>query len=100
MNKLDTILAEDIENEKIDELLEINDILCEGEINVKNLDSQIENLISHSKEYEKDFSTSDKHKEQIISAKCKIKIRLNKVANVTCNSHIPHSSNSNSSVSE
>ena len=63
LNKLDTIPAEDIENKKTDELLEINEILCEREINLKNLDSQIENLISDSKEYEKEFSTSDKYKE-------------------------------------
>ena len=43
-------------------MLEVNEVLCERELNLKNWDSQTKNLISNSKESEKEFSMSNKYK--------------------------------------
>ncbi|KFM67485.1 hypothetical protein X975_05853, partial [Stegodyphus mimosarum] len=80
----------------------MDEIIRKRENTLKILNSQIDSQLNDAKEFEKDVSASDKYYEQIMSAKFRIKIRLNK-CNTNENLSVKNASDANSlntSVSE
>ncbi|GFT33115.1 uncharacterized protein TNCV_1264771 [Trichonephila clavipes] len=90
VTKLITKIQNYIENnsDDVDNILELHDQLIEKELSLKQLNSEMENLIVDVSEFNTEINASEEYSEKIISIKYNIKSYIKRRE---CNLNVPNS---------